>query len=196
MMEDIPGAHVCGLDISEAMIEKARRNYGHMDGLELMVGDAARLNEYFQSPFDAIVYSASIFLIPDYGLSLKQARELLTPGGSVGLTFMDGLYDDQGGNLIAKVETEHSIGISLKRAVKLDDFREGFRETFNSVDSWTRDYNLPSERLREFFSVPAMSAGLFPSLPYEKRLEKLDELFSHLPANGVGFRWIFMTGGA
>jgi hypothetical protein len=140
------------------------------------------------------VYSASIFLIPDFELSLRQAGELLTPMGAVGLTFMEGLYDKDDNNLLELIETSRGIGISLKRAVKLHRCVEYFGELFPSHDLWRKDYEPDLEQLKTFFSVPAMSAGLFPSLPYEKRLEKVDDLFSLLPKSDLRFRWVFMTG--
>lgn len=194
LIQDNAKSTVLGLDISEEMIEKAKDLYNQIPGLEFMVGDAAKLDQYFSDKFDAVIYSASIFLIPDYTDSLVQARSLLKSTGAVGVTFMDGLYGPSNENLLAHIEKERSIGVSLKRAVKLDEFEIEFANIFSGVDSWTHDFNLPMEQLKTFFSIPAMSAGLFPSLPYDERLQKLDTLFYYLEETTVLFRWRFMKG--
>ncbi len=194
LLQDNIDSTVIGLDISEGMIRKAEDLYGHMTGLEFIVGDASKLNDYFSDKFDAVVYSASIFLIPDYTESLIQAKGLLKPTGAVGLTFMDGLYGASEENLLARIEKERNIGVSLKRAVRLDEFVKEFENIYPTVGSWTTDFDPPMEQLQAFFSIPAMSAGLFPSLPYHERLKKLDTLFYYLAQTKVSFRWRFMTG--
>ena len=55
---------------------------------------------------------------------------------------------------------------------------------------------LPKELLKAFYSVPAMSAGLFPKIEYSERVRKVGRLFDHLPKTEHYFRWIFMVGQA
>jgi ubiquinone/menaquinone biosynthesis C-methylase UbiE len=194
ILESHTGARVWGLDNSPAMLETARSLLGRFDRLTFVEGDAARLSEYFGTQFDAIVYSASIFLIPDYRESLIQARRVLKPGGSVGLSFMDGVYDAAGENLLAKADQAAGQGMSLKRPVRLDEFLTVFSTIFRSHRISNEDFLLPREVLLEFFSVPAMSAGLFPGKAYEERVEKVRHLFEHVPESGGMFRWALMVG--
>jgi len=192
--ETISDCTVWGLDNSSAMLDKARLRFKDAQRIHFVEGDAARLNEYFDFAFDAIIYSASIFLIPDYQESLRHARDLLTNGGSVALTFMDGLYDAEGRNAFALADREAKEGVRLKRPVKLDEFHSFFRTIFPIERSWQEDFRLPDELLRDFFSVPAMSAGLFPGIQYPERVAKVQRLFDHLPKTACSFRWIFIVG--
>ncbi|MBI5248523.1 MAG: class I SAM-dependent methyltransferase, partial [Desulfomonile tiedjei] len=66
ILEALPQCRVWGLDNSGEMLEAARSSIGESERLTFVEGDAARIEEYFQIQFDAVIYSASIFLIPDY----------------------------------------------------------------------------------------------------------------------------------
>jgi len=194
ILQAVPRSRVWGLDISPAMLEEARNMVGESDRLSFIEGDAGKLTQYFDLPFDAIVYSASIFLVPDFRESLRQARDLLKPHGSVGLTFMDGLYDSEGNNLIAAADQIAREGVSLKRAVNLAEFQSFVEELFPSHVFRHEDFRLSDELLREFFSVPAMSAGLFPGIAYPDRVQKVRRLFDAMPQADKLFRWALMIG--
>jgi ubiquinone/menaquinone biosynthesis C-methylase UbiE len=194
ILEALPNATVWGLDNSPAMLETARSTIGVSERLTFVQGDAARLSDYFDFPFDAIIYSASIFLIPDYQQSLRQAHDLLKQAGSVGLTFMDGVYDLGGNNLLALADQEANTGVNLRKPVKLEEFQLFFGEVFGRQRAWHEDFQLSEALLREFFSIPAMSAGLFPRIPYEERVKKVARLFDHMPRSQSLFRWVLMVG--
>jgi SAM-dependent methyltransferase len=196
LVETVPESRVVGIDISAEMLAAARSTVGESDRLTFVHGDAASLIEHFSDPFDVIVYSASIFLIPDYRESLNQARKLLNPGGRVGFTFMDGLYNSEGENSIAIADKEAGEGVSLGRPVKLAELRSFFADLFPRSFNWREDLLFPDRFLRDFFTVPAMSAGLFPSLPYAERAEKVGRLFDHMPKDRNVFRWIIIVGEA
>ncbi|MEW6347881.1 MAG: class I SAM-dependent methyltransferase [Thermodesulfobacteriota bacterium] len=194
MLDHIPHCRVWALDISPRMLETARRLVGESERVRFVEGDGARLTEYFDTRFDAVVYSASVFLIPDYRESLRQARELLGPGGRIGLTFMDGLYGPEDENLVSKANEQAQIGASLRRPVQIGDFLEDFGSDFPEHRVWVEDFHQPHEQLRGFFSVPAMSAGLFPGLAYEQRVRKVNELFDFLRDTPIRFRWRLIVG--
>ncbi len=196
IVETVPDSRVFGLDISTEMLATARSTVGESERLTFVEGDASRLSEYFDARFDAIVYSASIFLIPDYRESLDQARQLLAPEGRVGLTFMDGVYNVEGKNALAVADREAGEGVSLRRPVQLANFYSFFTQLFPRSLNWQEDLLYSGQFLRDFFSVPAMSAGLFPGRPYAERLEKVGRLFDHLPKTQSIFRWIVIIGQA
>jgi ubiquinone/menaquinone biosynthesis C-methylase UbiE len=194
LLEALPKSRVWGLDNSPAMLETARSSIGESDRLSFVEGDAARLVDRFSFPFDAIIYSASIFLIPDFTESLRQAHGLLKKNGRIGLTFMDGLYDPDGKNLMEIADREAKQGVSLRKPVSLPAFQSFFAEVFPQHKFWRKNFRLPEDLLREFFSIPAMSAGLFPGIEYPTRVSKVARLFDHLPQGEVLFRWILMVG--
>jgi len=194
ILDALPQCRVWGLDNSSAMLETARATVGKSDRLTFVEGDAAKLLHYFSFQFDAIIYGASIFLLPDYQDSLKQAHDLLKDRGSVGLTFMDGLYDVKGNNLLAVADQKAKEGVSLKKPVNLEKFQSFFADTFTRHRAWEEDFQLPQDLLCEFFSIPAMSAGLFPRIEYPERLRKVARLFDHIPQTQILFRWMLMVG--
>jgi ubiquinone/menaquinone biosynthesis C-methylase UbiE len=193
LLEDIPQCRVWGLDNSPAMLRKAEV-FQQPGRLCFVEGDASRLSEYFDFRFDAIFYSASIFLIPDYKESLNQALSMLKDEGCVGITFLDGVYSN-GHNLFQVAEREAQLGLSLKKPVMLSELKTFFGQLFPWHKSWIHDFGLTEEFLREFYSVPAMSAGLFPGKPYDERLENVKKLFDWMPRDkNPLFRWEFMVG--
>jgi SAM-dependent methyltransferase len=194
ILEAVPGSAVWGLDNSEGMLQVARSSLPHVERLRFVHGDAARLKESFHIAFDAIIYSASIFLIPDYMESLHQARDLLVPRGLVGLTFMDGLYDIDGRNLFELADREANEGVNLKKPVKISELRFDFADLFAINRLKNEAFELPEAALRQFFSVPAMSAGLFPGLVYEERVRKVGRIFDLMPKSSRVFRWVLMVG--
>ncbi|MEW6532853.1 MAG: class I SAM-dependent methyltransferase [Thermodesulfobacteriota bacterium] len=194
MAQTVANSEVWGLDLSPAMLEAAREAGAQLEQCHFVEGDGARLQDFVRGPFDAIIYSASIFLIPDYAESLKQAKVLLRHGGQVGLTFMNGFYLADDENAFAVAERTAQEGVNLKRPVILADFADEFAAIFSNPRTWYEDLHLPVDVMREFFSVPAMSAGLFPGLPYAERVRKVQRLFDHVPDKGNYFRWNLMVG--
>ena len=194
LLQAMPESRVWGLDLSPAMLSAARSRIGESERLNLVEGDAARLSDYFDRRFDAIIYSASIFLIPDFRESLERAHDLLNEHGTIGLTFMDGLYDSAGNNLLEMADRQAREGVSLRKPVNLSEFQSFFAGMFSVHKCWKEDFELPKDLLCEFFSVPAMSAGLFPGIEYSARVAKVARLCDHLPQDKILFRWILMVG--
>lgn len=194
ILDAISDARVWGLDISPAMLEAARARYPESEKLHFIEGDAANLPAYFDFSFDAVLYSASIFLIPDYEESLRQAIALLKDHGKVGLTFMDGLYDGDGNNLFIVADEQAKEGVSRNRPVKWAEFESFFAGMVPHHASWNEDFKPEEALLREFYSVPAMSAGLFPGVPFPERVRKVSRLFDLMPAGERIFRWRLMVG--
>ena len=194
ILDAVPDSRVWGLDISPEMLELARSVLGDSERLDLVEGDGAQLATYFNIQFDTIVYSASVFLIPDFQESLRQAQSLLKSGGAVGLTFMQGLYGADGTNLVAEADQKAKQGVSLRKPVDLSTFRSFFEEMFPRSRSWNEDLRLPLSVLRRFYSIPAMSAGLFPGIEYDERVKKVARVFDQMPQRETIFRWVLMVG--
>lgn len=190
----LPQGRVWGLDNSPAMLETARELSTGNSRIIYVEGDAGRLDEYFDFTFDAVIYSASIFLIPDYERSLRGAAKLLKPGGSLGLTFMDGVYDAQQRSLFELAERTAKQGVSLRKPVDQSKFEHFFAGMFPAYRFWNEDFQLSEAVLKEFFSVPAMSAGLFPGKDYPERVRSIASLFQHMPRCRFLFRWRLMVG--
>jgi ubiquinone/menaquinone biosynthesis C-methylase UbiE len=194
ILQRIPSSNVWGLDNSAAMLARAKSRFVDQPRVSFVEGDASRLPEYFDFKFDAIIYSASIFLIPDYKDSLKQAADLLKKNGTIGLTFMDGVYNEAGENLLELAARAANEKISLKKPVKFEEFSTAFAEIFPLRRTWAENLALSVNIIKDFFSAPAMSAGLFPGLDYPTRLAKVEKTFSQIRSTEALFKWILMVG--
>jgi SAM-dependent methyltransferase len=73
------GAHVTGLDASEALIERARARVPEAD---LRVGDM-QLLPFADDAFDVVAGFNSFFFADDMVAALREARRVAMPGGSV-----------------------------------------------------------------------------------------------------------------
>lgn len=78
-----PGPDYTGVDLTPAMLERARRRADRADrALELRVADAADL-PYTDACFDAVVMHLILAVVPDPVAALQEAARVLRPGGEI-----------------------------------------------------------------------------------------------------------------
>ena len=94
-----PTGHIVGVDISDDMLEKARRKVQALDitNIKLKLGDGAR-PEFEDGSFDNVVCSSGLFWIPEMLTALKEWKRVVKPGGQIaftsfGLSFRQPLED-------------------------------------------------------------------------------------------------------
>ncbi len=186
------GCTYYALDISEKMLEYAKKKYSNYHNFVFVHGDAENLSDLFMEKFDGIFYTASIFLIPDFRKSLREALSLLEPNGKIALSFYAGLSDSEGNDILKK----HFPDFKYKYgAFSLDDllsFLEGEKLRY-----FTTDYVFQSsfDFFLDFLTIPAQASGLFPRQPYSKQKvlveEFLRDIFSREP--DIFMRWTFIV---
>jgi ubiquinone/menaquinone biosynthesis C-methylase UbiE len=78
-----PGVHAVGVDLSEAMLAKARQKLP-IEGCEvaLQVGDARAL-PLGTATFDAVVLNLVLSVVPDPGRCMAEALRVARPGGRI-----------------------------------------------------------------------------------------------------------------
>jgi ubiquinone/menaquinone biosynthesis C-methylase UbiE len=113
------GATAIGLDYSEGMIVKARKEPATTG--KLTRGDAGRL-PFKDASFDKVVCTNSFHHYPDHFAALKEVRRVLKPGG------MLVLVDPRADNIFGWV----AIDVAEKMVFGLDEVRIFSRE------AWTR----------------------------------------------------------
>ncbi|MGB6409638.1 MAG: class I SAM-dependent methyltransferase, partial [Candidatus Deferrimicrobiaceae bacterium] len=92
---------IYAIDISEAMLIKARERLKGTEGIYFIRGDAEKLSQYFHEAFNAVFYTASIFLLPNFKESIDQACKLILPGGVLAISYYDGLFNAKGRNAVS-----------------------------------------------------------------------------------------------
>jgi len=163
--------NIYAIDISERMLMLAKERCRDLRGVYFIRGDAERLSEYFHEAFDAIFYAASIFLLPRFSDSLKQACRLLLPGGVISISHYSGLFDDRKGDAFHKAFPDLKYQYGTVPAVELMACMASMKE----LKTTTVDYHFEVTRefLFDFLSIPAQSAGLYPKIPYLERIPKV-----------------------
>ncbi len=83
-----PGGQVTGLDLSEGMLrrtaaEAAARGFGNV---RTRRGDAGQ-PPFTPASFDTVLASLVLYLLPDTGQALRNWREVLKPGGTLGFSW-------------------------------------------------------------------------------------------------------------
>jgi cyclopropane-fatty-acyl-phospholipid synthase len=166
--------NIYAIDISERMLLRARERCKSFPGVYFIRGDAENLSAYFNESFDAIFYTASIFLLPGFAESLRQASHLLLPVGLLSISYYAGLFSEKGDDAIRKAFPDQKYGygaVPIGELVSCLESLPGTRTT-------RVDYRFEVSRdfLFDFLSIPAQSAGLFPKIPYLERIPKVRDL--------------------
>lgn len=163
--------NIYAIDISERMLQRARDRCRKLKGVYFIRGDAENLSAYFNEAFDAIFYTASIFLLPGFAQSLRQASRLLVPGGLLSISYKAGLFDANGKDAVRKVFPDQKFqygAVPIGELVSCLHSLPGMRTT-------RVDYRFETSRdfLFDFLSIPAQSASLFPKITYLERIPKI-----------------------
>lgn len=170
----LPGDPVLyGIDISEPMLSKARERCKGVPNVYFVCGDAEKLSSYFHDTFDAVFYTASVFLLPDFQESISQACRLIVPGGMLAISYYDGLFDNDGRDAVGKAYPGESYRYG---AVSYEDLMECLLSMpgYRTVEFDYR-FEIGEEFLFDFLSIPAQSAGLFPKVSYIERIPLVRE---------------------
>ena len=191
------GCRVLGLDLSPKMIEHGRQRIKN-PRVRLEVGDAVNPQAITEEKdFDAALYNAAIFIIPDAAKSMQAVAACLKPGGTLGFSFYPQILAENGEELFpitfdrcALPRPKAQVVTSYEKAL------EGLRQCCKEVteSAWERPFS--EDFLVDFFSIPAQSASLFPRLDYEARRQLVPKLFAALQpeAKKAKIVWRLATG--
>jgi SAM-dependent methyltransferase len=173
-----PPPIIYAIDISEPMLIKARERLEGKKGIYFVRGDAENLANYFHEAFDAVFYTASIFLLPNFRESINQACKLIVPGGVLAISYYDGLFNAKGRDAVPLVfpDLKYQYGaVSYDELMKCLKANRDFRTA-----EFDYRFEITSEYLFDFLSIPAQSAGFFPKTPYIERIPMIRDLCDRL----------------
>lgn len=183
---------IYAIDISEAMLIKARERLKGAEGVYFIRGDAEKLSQYFHEAFDAVFYTASIFLLPNFKESIDQACKLILPGGVLAISYYDGLFSEKGRNAVSLAfpEMKYQYGtVSYDDLMKCIKSKEGFK-----TSQFDYRFEITKEFLFDFLSIPAQSAGIYPKVQYIERIpmvrETCDKLTKKVRPLFMGWKFI------
>lgn len=110
-------ARLVATDLNPPMIEIARRKLEGVKGIDWQPADACAL-PFAAGSFDVVVCEFGLMFVPDKPLALREARRVLSPGG----TFLFNVWDSLDRNTFAKLAHE-----------KVNSFFESDPPTFYQV---------------------------------------------------------------
>ncbi len=180
-LNDRFACRVLGVDLSEKMVAAGQDLCDGAD-VRLVVGDGECLLEVAAGhPFDYVLYNASIFIFPDVDRTIQEAHACLRPGGKIAFSFYPELVGPEDEDLLR--EAFIRLGEPLPRYKVMTGYDQACRALALYCDEvarheWVRPLDLGF--LKDFFSIPAQSASLFPGLDYEARLQKATALLDTL----------------
>jgi SAM-dependent methyltransferase len=183
---------VYAIDISDAMLVQARERCKGLPGIYFVRGDAELLSSYFHEKFDAVFYTASIFLIPGFGESIAQACGLIVAGGVLAISFYSGLFDDRQQDAVSRTfpEIKYQYGaVAFSELMECLSAQKSFRSTEVEFH-----FEIGRDFLFDFLSIPAQSAGLFPKIPYIQRIPMIRDFCDKMvgEVNPLFMGWKFV----
>ena len=82
MADDMPQAHITGVDLSEAMLEIGRRKVGGRENITLTLADATHL-PYADRCFDVVTAAFGVRNFEDIPLGIKEMKRVLKDDGKI-----------------------------------------------------------------------------------------------------------------
>jgi ubiquinone/menaquinone biosynthesis C-methylase UbiE len=126
-----PTGQVAAVDISPAMVAKARERLGTAPNVALFVEDGQALS-FADGDFDAVICNLGLMFFPDPVRGLAEFRRVLRPGGRVAVSV----------NTVVERSYNHQINVMISRY--LPSLTEAVTRTFALADG---------AKLRSFFDA-------------------------------------------
>jgi len=168
---------VVALDLSRSMLAEnpcSRRVQGDFDSLPFHAG-----------AFDAVAFTASLFLTPSPATAVAEARRVVPSGGVVGAVAPEGWYIDE-------EAVFEQVGRESRSPSPTSTVRAAFEGTFDTVSGrW--QFEVTAAQLRQFYEIPAVAARLYPRLSPEERVTRVQDLLADVEGTGEQ-RWLWMIG--
>lgn len=134
--------------------------------------------------FDAVAFTASLFLVPDPGVAAREARRVCRSGGVIGAVAPLGWVDADGRDAFAELDRDS------RSPVGPDAIEAALAESC-TVRTGTWRFATTAAEIARFHTIPAMAARLYPKSSPEERVRKAGELLDALDGTfEQRWRWI------
>jgi cyclopropane-fatty-acyl-phospholipid synthase len=170
---------VVALDISRGMLRKN-------PGSERVQADFDSL-PFPSDTFDAVAYTASLFLVPEPGRAVEEAARTLRDGGVIGAVAPLGWYNEDGEDIFDALSRESRSPTSAT------DVTTALSDAFETTTGvWS--FPTTATTVRQFHEIPAMAARLYPRSSPDERVRRAGELLDSLDGTfEQRWRWIVGT---
>lgn len=169
--------NVVALDASRGMLRA--------NGEPRVQGDFDHL-PFDDGAFDAVAFTASLFLVPDPALAAREARRVCRPGGVVGAVAPLGWVDADGRDAFADLDRDSRSPVDPSAI-------EGALAESVTVETGTWRFATTAADVAQFHRIPAMAARLYPKSGPEERVRKAGELLDTLEGT-FEQRWRWVVG--
>ncbi|NPD89773.1 MAG: class I SAM-dependent methyltransferase [Asgard group archaeon] len=139
------GAKVVGIDFSEETINWAKEHIqAKNENLEFQLQNFNRL-DFPPSTFDAIISIDTFYFVEDFDVMLKKLKQILQPGGQMGIFFAQIISENDPVELLEAENTKMAKALTQNNLeYKAIDF------TINAKNLWQREL-AAAEELKEMF---------------------------------------------
>ena len=172
---------VVGVDLSPKMVAAGKTLYD-LPGIQLVVGDGEKLSDAIGNrSFDYVLYNASIFLFPDVERTIRESYQSLRKGGKMGFSFYPQVIGPKNEDLLDAAFDKLGQRPPKSRVITTyTKAADTLRQCCGNIRHHQWERPLDIEFLKDFFSIPAQSASLFPGLEFEARRSLVRRLFATL----------------
>jgi cyclopropane-fatty-acyl-phospholipid synthase len=172
------GATPVALDLSRQMLRECSvsdRVQGDFDNLP-----------FRSDTFDAVAFTASLFLAPNPKRAVTEARRVLRAGGTVGAVAPLGWRTTAGEDVFAELDRDS------RSPADAGEVEAALASEFDlETGTWT--FEATGETLRLFHAIPAIAARLYPRLDAEARVERAQQLLADVEGP-LEERWRWFVG--
>jgi cyclopropane-fatty-acyl-phospholipid synthase len=141
---------------------------------------------FSENAFDAVAYTASLFLVPEPAVAVAEAKRVLRDGGLVGAVAPLGWYTRDGHDIF------ETLARDSRSPTPTSAVLEAVEESFDvTVGTWT--FSTTARDVRQFHEIPAMAARLYPRDDPSQRIEKVKTLMQPLEGT-FEQRWQWVVG--
>ncbi len=168
---------VYGIDISDGMINYGKKIFPEFT---FIIGDVAKIDKYFdENFFNYVLFNLVVFILPDIETVFKNSFKILKDNGTIAFSFYPEIIDENGNDLFIKAFKNSNFILPKKQVISTYEIcLESLENSgFKDIAEKKFEMNLDIEFLKDFFSIPAQSASLFPKLSYEERKKNVEILF-------------------